>query len=307
MAYNLEGQESFQEGVCRIALELHHSAIDALAGDDEVTHEGVHQARRLLKRLRSLLELLRYAIGKGTYREGSAFYRSLARQLELQRDISSLIEATAALQVQYSDLLKTDAFGQLTILLEAEKTALLQGAAGQHSITEPVIQALQQGRERWQQMALPDICLEDAVHTLFRQYKAAHKLFRKVQGQPATEDMHEWRKRTKHLWHFHELLLHSWHKVFKAYIKYWKELGDTLGYFHDLALLQDKLDAYEGQLPEESRRLLRAIAQEQMNALHRQSIKLGERLYAEQADAFARRMQGILTAWDMPGLSRKPV
>ncbi len=302
MGYYLDNQESFPEGIRRIGLELNNSAIDALAHDDEATHEGIHQARRCFKRIRSLFELVRDAVGKNTCAEGNDFYRGLARQLESLRDISALIGAVGILQSHFGELVRTETFEKVAALLEEEKAGIHQSMAGRSNDVESVIQSLQEGRERWLSLSVPDGCLDEVVRGLSRHYKGGYKLFHLAQGKPTVAEMHEWRKRVKHLWHMHEILLHAWPRVFRAYVKYWKELGDTLGSYHDLAMLQDKLGAYSEFLPEDSRRLLRAISQEQMNGLQRHSIKLGRRLFAEQADAFSQRMRHILQAWNIQGL-----
>lgn len=305
MGYYLENQESFPEGIRRIGLELNNAAIDALANDDEAMHEGIHEARRCFKRLRSLFELIRDVTGKSHYREGNDFYRSLARELEGLRDISSLIEAVELLRGHFGEVVRTEAFDSLSALLQEEKDALQKGLAEGNNNVERVIQELQRGRDHFVALPLCENCLDEVLHGLYRQYKAGFRLFQKNLNTPTVQDMHDWRKRVKHLWYMHELLQKAWPKVFKAYLKSFKELGDALGDYHDLALLKEKFKDFGGRFPDDSRRLLHAIAQEQLERLHHHALQLGRRLFAEKPDAFAQRMRNILRSWEIKGLHGK--
>ena len=304
MSYYLENQETWVEGFRRIGAAENKAAIDALAHDDEAAHQGIHQARRHFKRLRSMFGLIRGAIGKARFREANRFYQGLAQELGGLRDISSLIEAVELLRSQFGHLLKGESFSSLLDLLEEEKAAMEQRHAEEGGHTERVIQALRVGRERF--IALPEAedYHQEVLSGVCRYYRGAHAYFKENLDRPSPWAMHEWRKQSKHLWHTCCLLKNAWPSVFKGYAKSFKELGDILGDYHDLTLLQDKLGAYGELLPEDSSRLLQALAQEQIQTLQRRSLRLGQRLFAEKPAAFRQRMRAILAAWEMLGVRK---
>jgi CHAD domain-containing protein len=298
MAYFFERGETFAEGFRRIGAEENKAAIDALACEAEAMPEGIHQARRCFKRLRSLFRLFRSALGKGPFRDANRFYQGKARELASLRDISSLIEAANLLHEEYGGLLKEDAFDGLLALLEAEKTALEQKLPGQASQAEHVVQALREARGRFTSLELKGDEEEALLEELALSYRKARNYCQQCQEAPTIETMHEWRKQAKHLWHAHLLLHKAWPKVFKGYAKAYKALGDALGDYHDLALLQQKMVAYEGLLPDDTRRLLHGLAQEHLREQWRQALSLGQRLHAEKPGAFRRRMKAVLAGWE---------
>ena len=55
---------------------------------------------------------------------------------------------------------------------------------------------------------------------------------------PSAEHMHEWRKRTKDVWHHLQLLEESWQPVIGAVADEAHELSDRLGDEHDLTVLE---------------------------------------------------------------------
>jgi CHAD domain-containing protein len=300
MSYCLENQETLVEGFRRIGAAENKAAIDALAHDDEAVHQGIHQARRHFKRLRSLFGLIRGATGKAHFREANRFYQGLAQELEGLRDISSLIEAVGLLRGQFGHLLKGESFSSLLDLLEEEKAALEQRRAEQGGgHIERVIQALRAGRERFSALPVAEDYHQVVLAGFCRYYRSAYECFRENLERPSPRAMHEWRKQSKHLWHAYRLLKNAWPPVFKGYAKAYEELGNILGDYHDLTLLQDKIGAYGELLPEDSSRLLQALAQEQIQTLQRRSLSLGQRLFAEKPAAFRRRMRLILTAWEI--------
>lgn len=293
MAYYLERQESFSEGISRIGLEQNNMAIDALAGDED-THAGVHKARKHFKKLRALYRLARDEAGRKTCREGNAFYRDMGRRLAGLRDITALIEAVHLLQERFGTMVETETFDMLLALLEEERQAVLQAQVEEQDQIEEAIRQLQQARERFLQLPLRDDCLPEIITALRRVYRRGYKGHQKAAGAPSVEDMHDWRKRVKYLWYHYRLLKQASPRVFRAYKKVANQLSDTLGDYHDLALLDEKIRAYKRQLPKETRRLLRTLIKGHQGQLLEGSRRLGDIFYAESPRAFARRMKRML-------------
>lgn len=291
MAYYLEREEGLSEGVRRIALEQNHMAIDALA-DDEDPHGGVHKARKHFKKLRALYRLVRDELGHKAYRQGNVFYRDMGRRLAGLRDITSLMEAASLLKEQPGA--EAEAFAPLLALLEKEREAILQAQVGEDNLIEEAILQLRQNRGRILQLLLRDDCLPKIITGIHRVYLRGRRAYKKAMGNPSVEDMHEWRKRVKYIWYHYRLLRQAWPRVFRAYKKSAKELSDILGDYHDLALLDVKVEQCSGELAEDVRRILLAASREQQDKLLREARRLGGLLYAEPPKLFARRMRSIL-------------
>ena len=293
MAYYLERQERFSEGIQRIGLEQNKMAIDGLANDDD-PHGGVHKARKHFKKLRALYRLIRDEVGPEVYRQGNTFYRDLGRRLASLRDITSLIEAVALLQKRPGTIAENEACYLLLALLEKERQAILQTHTAEDSLLEQAILQLQENRHRFLQLSLRDDCLPEIIAALRRVYQRGYKEYHKALGTPSVEDMHEWRKRVKYLWYQYRLLKQASPRVFRAYKKIANPLSDILGDYHDLALLDEKIEEQSRQLPEEARQLLHELIGAHLGRLLEESRRLGAIFYAETPEAFIRRMQSTL-------------
>jgi hypothetical protein len=88
---------SVEAGVRRIADEQLGKAVAALGG--EALHEGVHDARKRVKKLRGLLRLVRPGF-KG-YAEENRTLRDAARTLSGLRDHAAMIETLDRLAARY--------------------------------------------------------------------------------------------------------------------------------------------------------------------------------------------------------------
>ncbi|MCO6491282.1 MAG: CHAD domain-containing protein [Phaeodactylibacter sp.] len=293
MAYYLEKNEPFSEGIRRIGAEQNDMAIEALAGDDDL-HNGIHKARKHFKKQRALYRLVRDEVGHKLYKEGNVFYRDLGRKLAPLRDITSRIETVALLQEQFGNMVNAEAFDTLRALLEEERQAIRERELKEGDQVEETIRLLREESGRLLQLPVRDHCLKQTVDSLKRVYARGYKGFQKSLDDPTVEEMHEWRKRVKYLWYHYRLLRHAWLRVFRAYKKEIKLLADYLGDYHDLALLIDKMESYGDRLPAETHRILSAIARGHARKLLEDARELGALAYTESPAAFAGRMRGLL-------------
>lgn len=293
MAYYLEKNEPFSEGIRRIGAEQNDMAIEALAGDDNL-HNGIHKARKHFKKQRALYRLIRDEVGHKMYKEGNVFYRGLGRKLAPLRDITSRIETVGLLQEQFGNMVNGEAFDTLRALLEEERQAIRERELKEGNEVEETIQLLREESGRLLHLPVRDHCLKQTIGSLQRVYSRGYKGFQRSLGDPTVEEMHEWRKRVKYLWYHYRLLRQAWLRVFRAYKKETKVLADYLGDYHDLALLMDKMDSYGERLPGEAHRVLAAIAQGHKSKLLEDARELGALVYTESPGAFAGRMRGLL-------------
>ncbi|HEU4653847.1 MAG TPA: CHAD domain-containing protein [Steroidobacteraceae bacterium] len=91
---------------------------------------------------------------------------------------------------------------------------------------------------------------------LARSQSASHRTARKHRS---TECMHEWRKRTKYLWHQVQLLAPPSSKEMHQYADGVHRLSDYLGDDHDLAVLRSSIFGSRKLLDKESEDALKAF------------------------------------------------
>src|SRR5581483_7378047 len=122
MTYRLQPDESVPDGLRRCAREQLDRAIDELSirvADDPV--EAVHEARKSLKKARSLLRLGRGALEADERRRENDALRSAGRRLSAARDAEVMLEATDALAEQFAGRLPQTTFDAIRRHLVAER------------------------------------------------------------------------------------------------------------------------------------------------------------------------------------------
>ena len=106
-AYWLKRKEPVDDGLRRIAAGRAESALERLRGatpGDEEFPDAVHGARKDLKKLRTVLRLLRDRIGREAYDEQNRRYRDAAGRLSESRDAEVRLATLDALGKHFTDL-----------------------------------------------------------------------------------------------------------------------------------------------------------------------------------------------------------
>jgi CHAD domain-containing protein len=129
--------------------------------------------------------------------------------------------------------------------------------------------------------------LERGLKQTYRQARKAHEA---AQAQPTVENLHEWRKQTKYLWHQLQLLERLSPGFVGELIDEMHALSDYLGDDHDLAVLRSRaFELLKAELNEKSGSAIKALIDRRRAELQAKALKLGERLYADKPKSFARR------------------
>src|SRR4051812_12540678 len=101
MASALRRKETAARGVLRILRKQIDKAVEALADEQSLSDEDVHDIRKSLKRVRAALRLLRPAIGSSTYRGENVCFRDAARPLTELRDAKVLVDTLGGLKDRF--------------------------------------------------------------------------------------------------------------------------------------------------------------------------------------------------------------
>jgi CHAD domain-containing protein len=270
MAFRLDVGEA-GSGVQRVVVEqvarAMRSLITASAGSDDDLDDGVHDARKRLKRVRAVLRLVRDPIDDDRYRAENARYRDVGRHLAPVRDA----RVTRDLHVEHIGPSEH---------LEAELRAARQ-TVREPEVVGKLLRDLADGLG-----AVGDWPLEGSDADLFgeglrRTYRSGRRAMRVEERSPSAEQRHEWRKAVKYHWHHLELLAGAWPEVVEARAAETHRLADLLGDEHDLVLLGTLL-------PRPERKLENRAAD-----LRQEALELGRRVYAEPP----RDLVARFTAW----------
>lgn len=249
-----------------------HQIAAALAELD-ASKPNVHGARKQLKRARGTLRLLRPAIGDDRYGGENVVARDAARPLSRARDDEALKEALEELLDRFGRSAPGVHLGHSSHKLSAAQLARIR-AALENSSTRAA--AWQLDSEGWD-------CIETGLRATYRR---ARRALRHARKDRATEDLHEWRKQTKYVWHQLQILTPLATGPIGELADEFHHLADYLGDEHDLAVLRERVGASgEMQTMIDSRR----------SELQEKALALGERLYADKSKPFMQRLAAFWT------------
>lgn len=272
---NLEME--FQRIVTR-QIELALDALDATSTDLE---SGVHNARKSLKRLRACYQLIRSA-NKTEFRHKNRLFREIARLLSGTRDrqvllntLDSLGESNPAL-AQQSSFIEVRNYFALQTSIQVERMQTQIDAATMR--LRQVLDELKSTRHSW---------VDESVifQGLDKNYRRCRSWRDAAYASELDADFHRWRKVVKyHLYHIY--MLQKLGKTLDKRRQRTEHLGELLGDFHDLCLLEQQLLFVPGGKHAE---LQTAIAKAKAKKL-KKARKLGDQLFSETAAEHADRL-----------------
>ena len=288
-AYRLGREEDVEKGIRRIARGRVDDALERLEAartDDFAT--GVHEARKNLKKLRSLLRLVRKGLGEAGYREASSQFREAARSLSGARDAEVKLQTLTALEERFPGELPDATLDPLRAALEAERPG--NASAADLLALERAEQKIRSGRAgiaRWQIDGGPKLISKGVE----RSYRRGRKMLAKVREDPTDHNVHEWRKRVKDLWYELRIVEESEPEVVKVQADLAHDVSTLIGDHHDLAILAEDVAARpEGLGGREERDALIARIDKRQSELVEEAIGLGKKLYAKKPKKFLRRI-----------------
>jgi CHAD domain-containing protein len=283
MAYRLQPDESVPDGLRRSARDQLDRAIDELSTGVAVDPvEAVHEARKALKKTRSLLRLGRGALHPEERRRDNAAMRQAGRRLSDARDAEVMLEATDALADRFAGRLPQATFDAIRHHLAAER----RPEPGLTSQVADELGAVRSRVEHWSSRGTGWKALEPG---LLRTYTRGRNGLEQARHDPSVENLHEWRKRTKDLWYHLRLLKPFAPGIVGGAAKDADRLSKLLGDDHDLAVLHEALERGAGELKVDVDAVLELI-DHRRDQLQVEAVALGQRLYAERPKAFVARM-----------------
>jgi CHAD domain-containing protein len=296
MSYRLRDDETVQEGLRRSAREQLDRAIDELTGgvkEDPVT--AIHDARKALKKERSLLRLGSATLARDARRRENAALRQAGRALSSARDAEVMLQAVDGLAGHFAGQVPQATFDAIRRHLEAERDPARQQML-ESGLTEQVADDLKALRARIDQLPLRRGGWKALEPGLLRSYQRGAKALASARHSPTPENFHEWRKRTKDLWYHLRMLKPLSPGIVGGQAHEADELSELLGQDHDLAVLRETLARGAGGLAVDLDPVIELIEHRRAQ-LEAQALLIGERLYAERPKAFARRLHAYWKAW----------
>lgn len=311
----LQGDELLAPGLRRMALEQAGLAIEHLREDRPDSERAVHEARKAIKRIRTIVRLLDGELGAQTCAREQAALRRAAEGLSSARDAEVRLATLDGLcRREGNRLAKRKGVVRLRARL-AEQRDMATASTWTAVALDPVIAELEAFRSRasaWPLHHRRGIgTVAAGLERVYRQgRRRGRRAARRKGGRMVV--MHQWRKRVKDLRYAAEAIQRlesadpalaaggrSARKAAGAEAKWLarlakraEQLGEMLGEEHDLAVLEEWVQAEGRQtgLGAGSRRaLLKAISRRRAK-LRRRALRGAGELYKRSPKMFLKRV-----------------
>jgi CHAD domain-containing protein len=278
---------SVESAVRRIASEELSAILANFSGPATMSPKQVHDTRKHIKKLRSLIRLVRD--GFGNYVSESNALRDAARLLSETRDQTVILATFDTLMGRGDAAVEVAA-------LRGEISQLSNSASKNFSKDpEPILHALRSRAEDWRIRGDDAKILLHGLSLTRRNGRAAMRIARR---EPDAESFHQWRKRTKDLWYQSRLLSPIWPELMKPLTQAADFLGESLGQHHDLSVLAEQAKKlHPNPALSHVRADLTHRITEAQTAIASTAFPLGARLFAGDADEIARQWLSWWKSW----------
>jgi CYTH domain-containing protein/CHAD domain-containing protein len=294
-AYRLLADEDAAAGVRRVISSRLEKAAERLREplDGDALAEGIHGARKDLKKARAALRLVREEVGEETFKRENHALRDAARMLSASRDAEVKLETLAALVEGGAGDVPPGPAALWRDALAADRDRTVEGEGDQIDAAVEAIDAVAARSPEWPLRHTGWKLLSPGLDTAYTEGRDA---FEALPARPSFEAVHDLRKRGKDLWYQLRLLRDAWPAVLEPTAEEIHEFTDLLGDHHDLAVLADDLEGRE-EIGSAHKNVLRELIAAEQHALLIEALSLGERVYAEKPGPFGRRLRAYWRAW----------
>ena len=294
MGYRLGKGDPLSEGLKRISRHQIDGALAQIDAKGADRDSAIHDIRKRFKKVRAVLRLVRDEIGKEVYQRENQVFRDAGRLLAPVRESAVRPETVDKLACLYSGE-ETGAFRTIKKNLQGQHRTIMKEILDKQNALAEVGGVIQQARARVEDWPIENNRFEAIAPGIHRVYLRGWKAMPAAYDDPTPENFHEWRKRAKYLWYHIRILRPLWPEMMKAFASELDKLGDLLGDDHDLHDLRRTLSDKPELAPRESqRKTLLVLIERQCHSLRRNAWVLGRRIYADDPDAFAKRLE---TCW----------
>jgi CHAD domain-containing protein len=294
MPFRFKKKESVAKAVRRLCCARLDDALETLEKGARL--EVVHNVRKEIKKLRSVLRLIRREIGRNTYSEQNNALRRAADLLTDFRDAQVKLNAFDSLAKHFKSKLLPHPFPEIKLALQkncrAEEKKLARAVA-------PLKGILSTSKQRFDDLKIEAKGWKAIAPGLKKVCGRGHDAYETVHLQPLPENFHQWRKHVKDLWHQLRLLCPAYPRNLQDRIDQLAKLGDLLGDDHDLFVLDGFVARHfkRAQNIAVFQELIRLRQQE----LRSGALKIGARFYRERPGHFCRRIGNYWKAWRKEG------
>ncbi|HMN37515.1 MAG TPA: CHAD domain-containing protein [Hyphomicrobium sp.] len=284
MAYRLKPGRFKPEAIRTIAREQVARAVAALS-HDPVPPEGVHEARKVVKRLRSLLRLIEPSLRAGDFKARNKEIGRLGDRLAGAREAHVMRETVAKLEGHFDGEAKA-VLAPLAAMFADDVEGHAPELSGERA--RRIIDGFVEEGRRLDRLAIKGRGFDCVAGGLKRTYRAARKAFARAYDKPGDKRFHDLRKAVQ--WHQRHVILLSraWPEQASMRVSACRDLAERLGDDHDLSVLIEIVERRGGATLDQAGVI--RLARRRQAELRAAAFALAQRLFAETPPAFMKRM-----------------
>jgi len=292
MSYRIKTHGRIAPEFRRVAAEELTAALGELHPlDHERIADAIHEARKHLKKLRALVQLLREPMGEKQVRSEAACYRDIGRKVRHLRDAQALAAALEKVARRFFEKRHPPVVRAALAVLAGEEHRARQ-ALERPGGFDGVIKSLQEARLRAAAWKIEDYRWKHLASALRRSYRRAREAWRQACVERRPRLLHAWRRRTKELWCQLTLIHQAAPDFLEEMAGELEVLGEFLGDDHDLLVLREVLARHPRELPEnKARKGLFDILALRREELLEGAFDLAGRVFAEPPSEFLHALE----------------
>lgn len=290
MTYRLRTQESVAHGLRRLTRVELRSARDELRRTSPPRDEAIHEARKSVKKVRAIVELIEADDGRGLA-ECQKRLRKINATLSQVRDADAMLEILTKLRSKNPHLFNEHTFARMRRRLSSHKQESVKAAqnGGAWQKVDRELRKLRQDARRWQPTHRRFGAIAAGIRVT---YGRGRKAMARARKRQRAADFHEWRKQVKALWYQLRLIEGCSPGIHKdvGVLHRVKWLGDD----HNVVVLCAELSKDTSFCDLEG---LRSAADRYQCDLRRKAIASSKPIYAPTPGNYLRRVERAWNAW----------
>jgi CHAD domain-containing protein len=282
MAFHIKRRRPIDRELQRLARNEFETALEEL-NQTEPDDDAIHEARKCVKKLRSLLRLVEPALDD--FSEQNEQLRAAGHELAALRDVDASAETVAMLRGRYPTVITKRLATELVDELQRRGRHIDARAPRMVTRAADILEnARKRVLEGIKDAARLDVLRKGAT----KSYRRARKAMENLTVEADAAQFHLLRRRVKNHW-YQMRILESVHRTPHERARNLKHLDTCLGDDHNLALLRTTLLANppQDQTAEANAVVLGCIAKRQAS-LRTRALKISHRLFHRPPRKFKR-------------------
>ena len=292
MAFRLQPDESITRGIRRLAKKELRSARAVLLKSVPPPDEAIHEARKSVKKVRAILDLIKADDGEGLGGSRKRL-REINQTLSQLRDADAMVETVQAIEDRNRALLRQRTSTAIRRRLAKRKKRALEAAHadGVWKTIDRDCRELVETIKRAQPSHRRFGVLAPGIR---RAYRGGRKAMARARESRRAADFHEWRKQVKTLW-YQLRLLEGCSAAVTRDVARLNRVETCLGDDHNVAMLGEVLSA---DLPAADLESFRRAATRYQGQLRRRALAAAAKTYGHTTVVFMRTIKGAWKAFE---------